>query len=159
MGDDRDTTIKIRRDAKVGTDSRGRTVWTAPVDTVELELVSTQMLEQLLSQDDESQTAQLKALADVDSGYLARDTHSNEFGIVSDEELAAALGPATAAPEADRRPAATRHEAAVSVEPEEPEALVSTQVLRKMFVLEEEDQNADPEEGPGTGGFDPYDRG
>ena len=91
MGDDTGKTIKIRRNEKVGTDSRGRTVWTKPIEPVELELMSTLMLEQIILSDDEESKKQLRALTDGNDGVIACDTTNNKFEVVKDDELEVAL--------------------------------------------------------------------
>jgi hypothetical protein len=56
MSDDElSQTVKIRISRKVGTDSRGRTVSTKPVEPVELELISTVMMRQILASGDEEE--------------------------------------------------------------------------------------------------------
>ena len=156
MTDELDKTIKIQRHAKVGTDSRGRTVWTKPVEPVELELVSTMMLEQIIESGDEEHTKRIRELADTGEGVLARDTSNNEFEIVRDDELEAALQAANSEDSGTALPEFTLERV------DEPEAaeelsLVTTQVLRRMLSAESGEDDSDNSDD--TGGYNPYDHG
>lgn len=155
MTDELDRTIRLQRGGKIGTDSLGRTVWTKPVETVELELVSTQMLETILDTADEAQKQQIRDLAGGDAGVLARNTASRGYEIVRDDELESALRAMNddKPPQAAGGFALERAEEAVDDASEEL-SLVTTQVLRK--ILEPESTNGDEIE---SGGHNPYDRG
>ncbi len=52
MNDKLKQTMRILRSPKVTTDDRGRTVWVDPIETAKLELVSTQMLTQIIESGD-----------------------------------------------------------------------------------------------------------
>jgi len=150
MQDDLKRTVRIVKDSRVGTDERGRTVWTGPVETAELELVSTVMLRKIIDSGD-------KASAEKE-GILARDASSDEFRIIDDEDLKAAIdsaaGAASHAPHAD----VVQEPVIRSTEQAEELSLVSTQALR--FMLGQDEAPADPDDDdalPGKGGgFDPY---
>ena len=156
MSDELYKTVRIQRHAKVGTDSRGRTVWTKPVEPVELELVSTMMLEQLLESGDEEHKKRMRELADTGEGVLARDTSNNEFEIVRDDELEAALQAANREDSGNALPEFTLERVDESDTVEEL-SLVTTQVLRRMLSAESETGADDSENSPDTGGYNPYD--
>lgn len=159
MNDDLDKTIKVQRHSKVGTDSRGRTVWTKPVEPVELELVSTMMLEQLLEDGDEQHRERIRELAEGEDGVLARDTKNEEFAIVRDDELEAALQAANRGDPGTTQPELTAERAEESDDIEEL-SLVTTQVLRTMLAGESEADAADDLDAPDDpGGYNPYDHG
>ena len=91
MADRLDKTVRIVRRSKVTTDDRGRTVWTDPVDSAELELVTTTMLTHMLESDDEEQKQRIRDAASGKDGLLARDVEKNQFEIIDDDDLQAAL--------------------------------------------------------------------
>ncbi len=152
-------TIRIRREAIASKDGD---VAESPQETAEFELVSTQMLEQILIEEHAAQE-KIRALADAedDDGWLARDTESNEFNIVKDDELELALQsinnvkPQSVPDGGFERVDASNEETANEL------CLVSTQHLRKVLqaepgeVLSEELLEAEPD----VGGFNPYDNG
>ncbi len=158
MGDDLSRTIKIKRDSKVGTDSQGRTVWTKPVEETEFELVSTVMLKQILESGDDDTKDKIRALADAQDGLLAWSTDSNEFEILPDDELEAALQAANN-PESPNRLQQFKLERVSETEEEDEElSLVSTQMLRR--ILDVDDEGGDePEAEEIGGGYNPYDHG
>jgi len=159
MDDELDKTIRIQRDRSVGTDSRGRSVWTKPIAPVELELVSTMMLEQILESGDEQHTQRIRELAETGDGYLARDTSSDEFEIVRDDELEAALQEASRGTSGGTSPSWTLERVAEDDGQDQELSLVSTQVLRKMLVPDApNDATAEPGEDD-LGGYNPYDKG
>jgi hypothetical protein len=147
VGDDLKQTIKIQRDAKVGMDSRGRSVWTKPIEPTEFELVSTVMLRKILDSDDEDKKRKIRDAADGGDGVLAQDTSTDKFEIISDAELQKALA------QSDGQSASNR---SVDVVPEPLEkadgdeelSLVTTQVLRRILGTEAPDEQ---------GGYNPYD--
>lgn len=161
MSDKLKQTIRIKRGEKVGVDDRGHSVWTKPVESIELELVSTVMLKKILDSDDEEKKQRIKSLAQEGDGVLAKDPGSQDFEIVSDEELAMALEASEQVPEF-HRPADVVLEPASPPEDEEELSLVSTQVLRQMLSHDEDESSGDsaePNEKGGRGGYNPYDSG
>lgn len=157
-------TIKLQINKKVGTDSRGRTVWTKPVEPTEFELVSTVMLQRILDSDDEVRKQHLRDAAMGEDGVLAQDTSSNRFAIVSDEDLRVAL--AAANEESGKaRPADVMYEPEEGPSGVEELSLVTTQVLRKMLgkpdlaARSESDRKAKPAKRDSQGGYNPYDTG
>lgn len=159
MADRLDKTVRIVRRAKVTTDDRGRTVWTDPVDSAELELVTTTMLTHMLESDDEEQKQRIREAAGDKEGLLARDVEKDQFEIIDDEELQAAL-----AASAETTPAARPADVTFEVVSDDTGgntdelSLVSTQALRRILYK-------DPEQGgedltvDDDGGFDPYNSG
>ncbi len=153
MSDKLDKTMKILRSSKVMTDDRGRTVWVDTVETARLELVSTQMLKQIIYAGDTNDTATLNDLAAGGDGVVARDIDDGRFKIISDEELQHILDGTEKDYEAKRAAAVADElpddEAAVG----EGLELVSTQMLRVILGNELDDADETPPEQ----GFNPYD--
>ena len=157
MSDDLYKTIKIKRNSNVGADSKGRTVWTKPIEETEFELVSTQMLKQILDSDDEDKKAKIRALAEAEEGVLACAAGTNEFEILPENELEAALQAANN-PNAPNIPSDFTLESVSESGDEEELSLVSTQALRKVLNIED-DGDDEPETEDSGGGYNPYDRG
>lgn len=153
MNDDLKKTARIVSKPKVKTDDRGRTVWDDTIKTANLELVSTQMLQQLIDADDEATTSHLKEVSMGQDGVLAHDAEENRFEIISDEELQHILDGTDAHYNAGK--AAFVEEAAVEASAEEEELeLVSTQMLRQ--ILSPDDFSELGEDETASSGFDPY---
>lgn len=154
MADENPPTVRIRRPSRVRTDERGRTVWDDTVEMAELELVSTQQLQNLLaSADGDTRSAIERAVERDGEGVLARDTTTGLFEIISDEDLQVFLR-SQAEPSqesgADEPPGPASREQPDS----EQLSLASTQMVRKILI----DEGA-AEDKPGvdrTEGFDPY---
>ena len=154
MNDDLTKTVRIQRSEKIGTDSRGRSVWTKPIEPTEFELVSTMMLEQILTSDDEAKKQRIRDVDQSNDGVLARDTSNDQFEIVSDEELEAALQAAGGVTRFSHPADLVQEDQADEPADEEELALVSTQLLRQML-----DPNADESAADDEGGYDPYSSG
>ncbi len=163
MTEELKNTVRIIRKSKVATDDRGRSVWVDPVESSELELVSTMMLETLLQEDDEATRQQLLDVADLDDGLLAHDPEKDAFEIVSDDDLQAALAAASDTP-APTRSSDVVYEIEEPVDDIEELSLVSTQMLKAMLdpadvpggtLIEDDDEPPKP----AGGGFDPYNSG
>jgi hypothetical protein len=153
MSDDLKKTARIVTRPKVTTDDRGRTVWDDTIKTANLELVSTQMLQQLIDSDDHATTATLKEVSQGKDGVLAHDPEQNRFEIISDEELQHILDGTEA--EYNARKAAAIDEPLVETVAKEQELeLVSTQMLRQ--ILSPEEFSELDEDGASASGFDPY---
>lgn len=155
MSDDLKRTIKIRVNEKVGTDSRGRSVWTKPVEPVELELMSTQMLEGIIHSDDEDRMSQLHALADSEDGVVACNTINDKFEVLRDAELEAALR--AAGKEDDDTLSKYTLERTAAEDGGQELSLVTTQVLRKMLNKPSLQEPSGPEPEDKGGGYNPYD--
>jgi len=162
MSNDLFKTVRLVRRGKVTTDDRGRSVWAEPVADAELELVSTQMLQQMLESDDEERKERLKAASSTRDGVLARNTSTEEFEVIDDDDLKAALSVAEGST-GPGRVADVIYEPVVDDEAGddgEELSLVSTQMLRKMLGADEETDDTDkaPEADVGQS-FDPYNSG
>ena len=156
MPDDLKQTVRIVRKPKVATDERGHTVWADPVETVELDLVSTTMLKNLLDADDDTTRQRIEKAAEGKDGVLAHDAERDRFEIIDDDDLQAALDSAASAQEPVRPADVVLEPLADSIDDDEEElSLVSTQMLRKMLAGDEPDDNPDSGDEPGDG-FDPY---
>ena len=159
MAEDHVPTVRIRRPAKVTTDDRGRTVWAETVETAQLELVSTGLLQKILaSSDDDTRSAIERIVSGQEEGVLARDPATGLFEIISDADLQAILR------DNDTLPKIVRP-AEISLEPVRSKAadtgdqlsLVSTQVLRK--ILHKEAPTPVRKKKDKGSGFDPYNSG
>ncbi|MBT8475687.1 MAG: hypothetical protein KJO78_09465 [Alphaproteobacteria bacterium] len=160
MSEKLNQTIRIKRGEKVGIDDQGHSVWTKPVEEIELELVSTTMLKKIIDSDDEEKKRRIKSLADENDGVLARTPGSQDFEIVSDDELEAALAASNEDP-VFHRPADVVVELEAPAEEEEL-SLVSTQVLRQMLSHDDDapsDDAGDLGLQDDSGGYNPYDNG
>lgn len=159
VNDELKQTVRLIRRARVKTDDRGRTVWGEEVEDAELELVSTQMLQQMLTTDDEERRQKLKEAAETRDGILARNTTTRGFEIIDDGDLEAALSSASQ----DTGPARVSdviYEPVVAPDGEEEElSLVSTQMLRQMLGAEEDEEQQQANEQKPEEGFDPYNSG
>ena len=157
MDDELKQTIRLVRRAKVKTDDRGRTVWAEPVEDAELELVSTQMLKRMLTDDDEKKRDELKLAAEQRDGVLARHTDSKSFEIIDDDDLQAALASAAG----DSGPVSSAdvvYEPVSTPDDGEELSLVSTQMLRRMLG-DDADSATDDDAPEPESGFDPYNSG
>ena len=157
MNDELKRTIRIKK-PRVETDERGRTVWAGPVETTELELVSTMMLKKMIDSGDEARKRRLREAAEQKDGVLARDTSNDEFQIIDDDDLKAALD---SAGNDDAEPAGVAIEQIpLGTGSEEELSLVSTQALRHM--LDQDHAPDDEPDGPDDPeiaedrSFDPY---
>lgn len=158
MADDLKRTVRIVRRSKVSTDEHGRSVWIDPVESAELELVSTTMLKRVLDSNDEQKKQQIREAAGGKDGLLAHDPDRDQFQIIDDDDLAAALK-AQAEAEPETRPADVTLEPVSESSNDEAEelSLVSTQMLRQIIGVDADDDDESTE--PGDSGFDPYNSG
>ena len=161
MSDELKKTVRIVRKPKVALDEHGHSVWTEPVEAVELDLVSTTMLKQILDSDDKKARQRIEEAAQGKDGVLAHDTQNNRFEIIDDDDLQAALDSAANTP-AQARPAdvvlapLSEH----INEDEEELSLVSTQMLRQILASDDPEASVDPGGSEDDdGGFDPYNSG
>jgi len=155
MSENYETTIIIRRPARIETDDRGRAVWSEPIEDTELELMSTQALEAALSAANDQGKASIRAIAESDNeGVVVRDGATGLFGVISETELQELL-------DKDANKAMARSGADPMTEsadsPEGAElSLASTQALRKVLRRTQAEKSEDI--GEDSGGFDPYNR-
>ncbi|MEO1246584.1 MAG: hypothetical protein AAFX56_12975 [Pseudomonadota bacterium] len=164
MSDELFKTVRLVRRAKVETDERGRSVWSEPVQEAELELVSTQMLQQMLASDDDERRERLEEAASERDGVLARNTTTEQFEVIDDDDLEAALSVA-AESTGPGRVADVIYEPVVDDSSDTAStdelSLVSTQMLRQILGTEDDTataENKQETEKP-EGGFDPYNSG
>lgn len=155
MDDQLSQTQRILRSSKVKTDQRGRTVWVDPIETAKLELVSTQMLKQIIATEDSDTSKQLRKVAAGEDGLLARDIEKDRFEIISDEELQHILDGTDIKTEEKRAADVIEEPSVEAATNEESLELVSTQMLRVMLGGEDEDPLVAEESA--ESGFDPYD--
>ncbi|MGI9238670.1 MAG: hypothetical protein ACR2QZ_14830 [Woeseiaceae bacterium] len=153
MSDDLKRTTRVVQKPKVRTDDRGRTVWDDTIKTANLELVSTQMLQQLIDSDDEATTNHLQEVSKGKDGVLAHDADKGRFEIISDEELQHILDGTDAEYNAQKAASIEVPLAESVAENEEELELVSTQMLRQ--ILSPEDFS-ELDDDPEASGFDPY---
>lgn len=158
MSDDFKQTVRIVRKPKVALDEHGHSVWTEPVEAAELDLVSTTMLKKILESDDKKSRRRIEKAAQGKDGVLAHDAEKNQFEIIDDDDLQAALNSAANTPDQSRP-------ADVVLEPPSEQAgddaeelsLVSTQMLRKILANDDPAANIDAGDNDDAGGgFDPY---
>ena len=155
MNDELKKTTRIVRRPKVRVDDRGRTVWDDTIKTANLELVSTQMLEQLIDADDGAMTNQLREVAEGGDGVLAHDADQGRFEIISDEELQHILDGTEAEFNEKKKATVIEEPPTDAVAEEEELELVSTQMLRQ--ILSPEDFSEEHGDEFGGSGFNPYD--
>jgi hypothetical protein len=157
MSDELKRTVRILRHPKVTSDARGRTVWVDPVESAELELVSTVMLERLLSSDDENRKQKLKDAAAGKDGVLAHNLETDSFEIIDDADLMAMLEMAPGSMDANK-PADVIYEPLSSLaDTGEELSLVSTQALRRILKLDDETDASEDDDESADRGFNPYD--
>ena len=157
MADELFKTVRIVRRSKVATDDRGRTVWVDPVESAELELVTTTMLTRMLDSDDEQRKQRIREVAEGKDGLLAHDAENDRFEIIDDAELQAAIE-ASASDAPATRTADVTYEIVAEREDADAEelSLVSTMALRRILQGENAGDAPDPDE---DAGFDPYNSG
>ena len=156
MSDNASRKVLVKRPSRIRTDGNGRSVWADPVESAELELVSTQMLKQILtSRDDTDRKAVESAAGTSADGILARHPASGRFEIIDDDELQAILDSNQGLPKVSRPADATLEPLHDYVE-EDHLSLVSTQALRKVLTEDTDDNSVVVEAGAG---FNPYDHG
>ena len=159
MSDEYKQTVRILRKSKVATDERGHSVWAEPVESAELELVSTTMLKQILATDDEKARQNIEKASQGKEGVLARDTGTNYFEIIDDDDLQAALESAADTPDVTTPPDVTLVPLSEQIDEDNEElSLVSTQMLRQILASDDPESIVG-EDDVDDGGFDPYNSG
>ncbi len=157
MTDETPIKVLVNRPVKMAVDAHGRSVWVDPVESAELELVSTQMLKQMLSCRDESDRKAIEEAADTAiDGVLARDPVSGDFEIIDDDDLQAILNENQGLPKLTRPADATLEPLRDYVE-EDQLSLVSTQALRMVLSDDGEDSLDSESAKTESLGFNPYD--
>lgn len=163
MSDTKAGKVLIKRPAKVHTDSRGRSVWADPIESAELELVSTQTLKQILSSTDDTHRESIKEVAGTESnGVLARDTATGMFKIIDDDELQHILDNDSDLPKI-QRPSDVTLEPLHDYADVDHLSLVSTQALKRVLNSGGKDEKSartpdtDDDDPNPNAGFNPYD--
>ena len=154
MRDEKTARILVRRPSIRAADRGDISVPADPAEGAELELVSTQMLKQILSSSDKEDR---KAVNDVASGgvegVLARDPTTGYFEIIDDDDLQTILDENKQLPKLSRPSDVTLEPLHDYADPEHL-SLVSTQALRHVLDSEDEkDQAVDDDDHS----FNPYD--
>lgn len=156
MADNAPQKVLVPRPDKITSDGRGRSVWVDPIENAELELVSTQMLKQMLASRDASERAAIKQVADTAiEGVLARDPSNGQFEIIDDEDLKTILDENDGLPRMTR-PADATLEPLKDYADDDRLSLVSTQALRRVLNDDDEEKESAPAK-PESVGFNPYD--
>jgi len=156
MADPTTRKVLVTRPTRIREDGSGRSVWADPVESAELELVSTQMLKQILTSRDDTERKAIENIANVSAdGVLARHPTTGGFEIIEDDELQVILDDNQGLPEVSRPADATLEPLRDYVDDEQL-SLVSTQALRKVL---NDDDVAEEEAELNGGGFNPYDHG
>lgn len=156
MSNDDSAKVLVRRPSKIKTDGHGRSVWADTVETAQLELVSTQVLKQILSSNDvENREAVKEAAKSTGEGVLARDPATGYFEIIEEDELQAILDSGQDLPKLSR-PTDVTLEPLRDYADSDHLSLVSTQALRRVLVSDDEDEEADALDVD-AGEYNPYD--
>lgn len=138
MGDDLRKTGTIRRERETGSDEVEKLIWIDSDEEVELELVSTIVLQRILDSGEKKEQDRIRELAGGADGVLARSIENDELEILSEEDYVL--------------------EPVEELDGSGELSLVTTQALRKMLKLEEDaPEEAEPETE--VGGYNPYDSG
>jgi len=154
MSDDTPNKVLVRRPTKIKTDSRGQSVWADPIESAELELVSTQTLKQILSSSDDKNREAIKDAANTATdGVLARDPATGFFEIIDDTDLQAILDANADLPNLSR-PTDVTLEPLHDYADDENLSLVTTMALRKVLANDSDDITNEAEVE--TSGMDPY---
>lgn len=159
MSEDTSAKVLVKRPSRIRTDGTGRSVWADPVESAELELVSTQMLKQILTSRDDAERKSIESAAKTSAdGVLARHPASGRFEVIDDEELQAILDNNKGLPEISR-PADAMLEPLRDYVEDDKLSLVSTQALRKVLNHADDDNDDIDITVEAGGGFNPYDHG
>jgi hypothetical protein len=154
MTDDHTNTIVLQQPAKSGVDAKGRPVREGPLEETEVELVSRERLESLLSEEG-NRRQELEAIATDEEGVLGRRVHDDTFVIVDEAEVKAAIQKTD-----EGEPPEALKTTIGGYEDTGELSLVSTVVLNRMLKKEEEPEEPEPidEELANfkNSGFDPY---
>jgi hypothetical protein len=154
MNDKLTQSARIRRSSKFTTDDSGRTVLVDEMETTNLELMSTQMLRQILDTSDLETNDDLRQIAEGESGLLARDIDKGNFEIISDGELEHILKASDAELGATNISSLDDDEMVEPVTDDDELDLVDTQMLRIALNLKDAEEPAADE--PLEKRFDPY---
>lgn len=145
-------TTGVTHKSKIVTDELGRNIWNKTVESAHLELVSTEMLNEIIKADNHDTNDQLREVAEGEDGLLAHDLETGTFEIISEKELLHILDSTDVEGDARMSAGPADEPALQNVTGEDELELVNTQMLRQLL-------RPDDEEGSAERGFDPYNRG
>jgi hypothetical protein len=146
MSDEKSAGVLIRR----------RSTGAKSGDSAELELVSTQMLKQILSSNDvENRKAVGDAAKTTGDGVLARDPATGFFEIIGEDELQAIVDSGQDLPKLSR-PSDVTAEPLHDYADDEHLSLVSAQALRQVIVDDEKQDDEAESTDADAGEFNPY---
>ena len=146
MGDNKSARVLVRR----------RSTAAKSGDSAELELVSTQMLKQILSSKDvENRKAVGDAAKKPGDGVLARDPATGFFEIIDEDELQAIVDSGQDLPKLSR-PSDVTAEPLHDYADNEHLSLVSVQALRQVIVDDEESDDEAESADDDASEFNPY---
>lgn len=132
-------------------------MWADPVESAELELVSTQILKQILSSNDQQNRDAIAVAANTATdGVLARDPATGFFEIIDDDDLQAILDNNSDLPKLSR-PVDVTLQPLHDYADDEKLSLVSTMALRKVLAKDIDDGTHEAEVD--ASGTDPYNSG
>lgn len=158
MNDKLNQTQRILRSPKFTTDERQQTVRVDTEETGRLELMSTQMLQQVMEKSDSGTTASLRKLASGEDGLIARDVDKDRFEIISDADLESILTGSDSESFSNSHVASLEERKVDTVGDDTQLELVSTQMLRIAMNLDDADEE-EPAEESAFQSFDPYNKG
>lgn len=162
MSEEKSAKVLVQRPANRQPGDEPHSVWADPVESAELELVSTQTLKQILTARDDSGRKSIESLATTaNDGVLVRDTATGMFKIIDDDELQEILAQQESLPNLSR-PVDVTLEPLRDYESIDHLSLVSTIALRRVLTSDGNDSTGEPDEKTDRKidrGFNPYDSG
>ena len=156
MNDKLNQTQRILRSSKFTTDEKQQSVRVDTAESGTLELMSTQMLQQVIEKSDSDTTASLRKLAAGEDGLIARDVDTDRFEIISDQELENILSGSDSESFSNTHVGSLEERKVETVDADEQLELVSTQMLRVALNLKDDEET--PDEDPVGVSFDPYNK-
>lgn len=154
--------LQVPHPARDTADGRARPDHVDPVATIELELVSTQALEETLRSNDPRSRASIERAAEHHGdGVLARDPVNGNFEIIDNDDLREILDAQAELPGQQRASDVTHSPSSgESTAASDELSLVSTQKLRAILGKPEEETLPEPSADLDAGkSFNPYDSG
>ena len=150
MSDNKSAKVLVQRPSKIAADGDGRAV-----ESTEVELVSTQMLKQILSSNDPENRKAIEAAAKTaGDGVLARNPETGYFEIIDNDELREILDSSQNLPKLSR-PSDVTAEPLHDYADSDHLSMVGTEALRR--VLDDDNQEEDSEPAKvEVGEFNPY---
>lgn len=156
MSEERSTRVVVRRSLKVDASQLNQSLVSETVEEAKLELISTQMLKQILcSSDHEDRNAVRDAANTPVDGVLARDTATGLFQIIADADFQTILDENEHLPKLSC-PVDVTIEPLHDYADSENLSLVSTRALRSVFADDEIVEEVDPETEVDMCDFKPY---